>query len=220
MARGGVLRWVRALTLALVLLVSGCVGHGAAGGAAPPMALLVPLLLIAAVAVAPFVERPVATGRVAVLLLVGQGVLHVVLQVVAGSTVSGRPGGSMGYQGVAMTHAMAGGAAVTPYPVTLFTGAHLGMLLTHVVAAMVVGVWLAAGERAVWMLLEVAALPLVEVWRAVRDAARRLAATAGTALAVAGPVPTLRWDCGPFVRTPVWSAGSVLRRGPPRLDAA
>ena len=147
MAGYGVLRWVRALTLASVLLVSGLTGHGAAGGAAPPSALILPLFVIATVAVAPFLEGPVSARRVAALLLGGQGVLHVILQVVAGTTVSSQAGASMpASNGPAMTHVMVDGAAV-PYPVTVVTGAHLGMLLAHVAAAMAVGVWLAAGER-------------------------------------------------------------------------
>jgi len=219
MAGYGVLRWVRALTLASVLLVSGLTGHGAAGGAAPPSALILPLFLIATVAVAPFLEGPVSTRRVAALLLGGQGVLHVILQVVAGTAVSSQAGTSMpAAPGAGMTHVMAGGAAVLPYPVTVVTGAHLGMLLAHVGAAIAVGMWLAAGERALWALVEVAALPVVEAWRAVRDAARMLGATP---LAVVRRTSGLRWDSRRLgVRPAVWCVGCVSRRGPPRLSAA
>ncbi|NUR06424.1 MAG: hypothetical protein HOQ45_05385, partial [Nocardioidaceae bacterium] len=51
-----VLRWVRALTLAAVLLVSGVGGHVAADGRTPALGLLAALFLLAAVALAPLLE--------------------------------------------------------------------------------------------------------------------------------------------------------------------
>ena len=38
-------------------------------------------------------------------------------------------------------------------PLEFLSGAHLGMLVAHVGAALVVVLWLAAGERALWRLV-------------------------------------------------------------------
>ena len=62
------LRWARALTLASVMLCAGYSGHLAAGGAAPPGALLGPMLVVLTVAIAPFLEKPASAWRVAVLM--------------------------------------------------------------------------------------------------------------------------------------------------------
>jgi hypothetical protein len=69
-----------------------------------------------------------------------------------------------------MTHS--GAAAPHGFAMPLMSGGHLLMLLGHLAAAAVVGVWLAAGERALWMLLGIAARPMVEAWRTVAAVAR------------------------------------------------
>ena len=46
------------------------------------------------------------------------------------------------------------------------------MLLGHLAAAVVVGAWLVAGERALWTLLALTARPAVEAWRRVTEVLR------------------------------------------------
>ena len=79
------------------------------------------------------------------------------------------------------------------------------MLLVHLAAALVVGAWLAAGERAVWTVLTL-------IWRALLLPVLTLATpTAPTPAAVPAPVTSI---------LPRIVSGSVVRRGPPSLLAA
>ncbi len=211
MAGLAVLRWVRALLLASVMLVAGCSGHAVGGGGAPPVALLGPMLVVTMIAVAPFLDAPASTLRVAALVLVAQGVLHVVLQVVSGGTSSPVTMTSSGGDMAPMaTH-----GSMTSMQAA--SNAHLGMLLAHVAAALVVAAWLAAGERAAWTLVGVSLLLVTTTWCAVR------AAWWLTPVVLAGPrrqaVP-VRVDGRP-VRQSVWDGhGGTSRRGPPRGCAA
>jgi len=124
---GDVVRWTRALTLASVILVSGLAGHVSAAGSAPDRSLLLPVFVLTAAALAPFVRRPLSNTRTVLLLLAGQGVLHVVLQMLGGSAHhSGATGTAQ------LMHASAPEAA---FRLGVPTGAHLGMLLAHVAAA-------------------------------------------------------------------------------------
>ena len=154
------LRWARALTLASVMLCAGYSGHLAAGGAAPPGALLGPMLVVLTVAIAPFLETPASAWRVVVLMLAGQGLLHVALELV---------GSAAPMHGAPVTHTATGPGMAAMVPgvsssssstlsLLCLTGTHLTMLLAHFGAALVVALWLAAGERAAWTLVGVTAL--------------------------------------------------------------
>src|SRR4051812_44353921 len=88
MAGPAVLRWVRALLLASVMLAAGCSGHAVGGGGATPGALVGPMLVVTTIAVAPFLDAPASTLRVVMLVLAAQGVLHVALDVVSGGASS------------------------------------------------------------------------------------------------------------------------------------
>jgi hypothetical protein len=204
-----VLRWVRALTLASVLLGSGVAGHVAAGGFAPTASVLLPLFVLIAAAMVPLLKAPASTRRVTALLVVGQGVLHVLLQVLGGSAaVAADP---------LSTH-LGHGVAATPTDSSLVfvPGDHLAMLLAHVAAALVVGLWLAAGERAAWRLVSVAALPVVDAWITLRE----LSTTAAVALISPRPAALPSWSLESATRSSNWAGRGVSRRGPPRLIAA
>jgi hypothetical protein len=204
-----VLRWVRALTLAWVLLGSGVAGHVAAGGFAPTASVLLPLFVLIAAAMVPLLKAPASTRRVTALLVVGQGVLHVLLQVLGGSAaVAADP---------LSTH-LGHGVASTPTDSSLVfvPGDHLAMLLAHVAAALVVGLWLAAGERAAWRLVSVAALPVVDAWITLRE----LSTTAAVALISPRPAALPSWSLESATRSSSWAGQGVSRRGPPRLIAA
>jgi hypothetical protein len=94
---------------------------------------------------------------------------------------------------------------------SLLGGNHLIMLLTHLVAAIAVGVWLLAGERVLWTLLALTAGPVVNAWRLVRNVACFRAGS------VAGDSSRLLADWCPksVLRGSMWTAGVVSRRGPP-----
>ena len=94
---------------------------------------------------------------------------------------------------------------------SLMSGGHLVMLLAHLAAAVAVGVWLAAGERALWMLLALTARPLVDAWRTVTAVARGRVG----ALVVSCPRLQPGWGMRYVVRASVWTTGVVTRRGPP-----
>ena len=80
---GKVLRWMRALTLASVLVTTGLAGHTAADGAVPAPLLLAVLFVGATLVLAPVLGSPVSSLRVAVLVVGGQAILHACLSVLA-----------------------------------------------------------------------------------------------------------------------------------------
>ena len=214
-----VLRWVRALALASVLLGSAVAGHVAAGGFAPTATVLLPLFVLVAAALVPLLKAPASTRRVTALLVVGQGVLHVLLQVLGGSAAVEVAGHSIAAPGTVAadplsTH-LAHGVASTPTDssLVLVTGDHLAMLLAHVAAALVVGLWLAAGERAAWRLVSVAALPVVDAWITLRE----LSTTAAVGLIAPRLAVLPSWGPESATRLSSWAGRGVSRRGPPRL---
>jgi hypothetical protein len=220
MEGNAVLRWVRALTLASVMLASGLAGHLAAGGVAPATSLLLPVFVLLTAAIAPLLGAPASTPRVLVLLTAGQGLLHVVLQVLGGTTteVAGHSMLVPAGPGDAVTAHLLTHSAATPTGswIALLGGSHLGMLVAHAAAASVLGVWLAAGERAAWTVVAVAALPVVDAWIRLRELAR----AAAVAWAVPRQMALPRWSYEVAVRPSTWAGRGVSRRGPPRLQAA
>jgi predicted TIM-barrel enzyme len=73
----------------------------------------------------------------------------------------------------ASSHVMHHGAGASHgFVMSLMSGGHLVMLLAHLAAGIVVGLWLAAGERAFWTLVALTARPLVNAWRTVTAVAR------------------------------------------------
>jgi hypothetical protein len=213
-------RWVRALTLPSVLFASGLAGHAAAGGLAPVALVIVPLFVVTVVLVAPFAGAATSPARAVALLAGGQGLLHAALQqlggtaVTATTTMCGAPASGMAAMpsptgAHPMTHQC---AATSPgSTMSAMSGGHVAMLLAHLAAAVVVGAWLVAGERAFWTLLGLTARPVVDAWRTVREMFR-----GGDGTLVAS-CRRLRLDWGlPFaVHGSVWAAGVVTRRGPP-----
>ena len=216
MANYAMRRGMRVLTLPSVLFTSGLAGHVAGDGATPPGWVLVALYTLTVVAVAPFAGASLSPARVVALLIGGQGVLHAALQLggtFAATTVM--PGAAIGPAtgSAPASHLMMHhGAGASPGPVmSLMSGGHLVMLLAHLAAAVVVGAWLAAGERALWMLLALSARPLVDAWRTVTAVGR------GGVGALVVSCPRLQIGSGLrcAVSGRVWTVGVVARRGPP-----
>ena len=218
MTRDGVRRGTRILTLPSVLFTSGLAGHAFAGGVTPAASVLIPLFVLTVLGVAPFVAGGTSTARSVALLAGGQGLIHAALQVFGGTIMAG-PTGQGAASGVATGSApatahlmMHHGAEASHGPVmSLMGGGHLIMLLAHLAAGIVVGLWLAAGERAFWTLLALTARPLVNAWRTVTSLAR------GGICAVVITSPRLQagWGLRCVVRRSIWTVGVVSRRGPP-----
>jgi len=195
------LRWVRALTLASVMLAAGLSGHVAGGGTATPPSLLGPLLLVVSLAVAPFLGAPASVLRVVVLVLVAQAGLHVALSLI-GSTPAAEP--------------MTMGPGHTMPPPAQIVPAHLSMLAAHAAAALVVALWLAAGERAAWSLVAVVTLALADAWRVVCHVV-----TVPVAVVTVRRAPALAWTTPVTVSCSVWDGhGRLARRGPPYACAS
>jgi hypothetical protein len=224
MTSDAVLRWVRALTLASVLFTSGLAGHVAAGGVTPAASALVPLFVLTVLAVAAFAMAPISPARAVVLMVGGQGLLHAALQLFGGPRVTATiTMCGMGSEVDAVSsptgsHLMMHSGASAPhgFAMPLMTGGHLIMLFGHLAAALVVGLWLAAGERAFGAVLGLAARPVVNAWRMVAAVAR------GGLGGKVGNSPRLLpgWSRQCAVPGLVWAAGSVSRRGPPSCCVA
>jgi hypothetical protein len=216
MASDAALRGMRALTLPFVLFATGLAGHAAAGGVTPDASLLVPMFLLTVLAVVPFAGAPISPAWSMPLLVGGQGVLHAALQLLsgAGSTATTTMHGpSAGVSAPTSSH------LITHHPhaaashgdgMSLVGGGHLVMLLGHLAAAIAVALWLAAGERAVWMLLALTVRRAVDAWGTVTAAARGFGA-----VVVSRPRVQTGWKPRWVVRRSVWVTGVVARRGPP-----
>ena len=217
-----VLRWVRALTLASVLL-------GSASRQARGRGRVRPDRRGAASPVRPGrgrpgapPERPGFDPSVTALLVVGAGRAPRLLQVLGGSTAArGRrtlDRGARDSRGRPPLHAPGARCRLDAdrlSSLVLVTEDHLALLLAHVAAALAVGSWLAAGERAAWRLVSLAALPVVDAWITLRE----LATSAAVAL-VAATRPGCRPGASERDQVVVLGRPGGLRRGPPRLIAA
>jgi hypothetical protein len=215
-----VLRQVRLLTLPSVLFASGLAGHAAADGVTPDTSVLIPLFVLTVVLVAPFVGAPTRPARAVALLAGGQGLLHAALQLFGGTaapattTMCGAASHVAAMPSPTSSHMMMHqhcAAAAHGSALSGMSGGHLVMLLGHMAAALVVGAWLVAGERAFWTLLALTARPVSEAWRTVTEVLR-----VGVGAVVADCQRLqLGWGLPAVVRDSVWAAGVVPRRGPP-----
>lgn len=234
------LRWWRALVLAGVAFGLGLVAHVSAGGLVPGRLGLAILFVLTVTGCAAFLGRAAGTLRVTALVVGGQAFIHTVLTASSGhagdptrhpAVAAGTPGGEPQVAGADRSGSLhdiyergslargAGGQLVVPdwaqHLVDDLTGPHAAMAVAHVVAAALVGLWLAAGERALWALIRLSR-------HAVSGRVRQLSA----ALAVPVPVAPAglaqpRLDSGPSRRLhSVLLATTHSRRGPPALLTA
>ena len=228
MASDAVWRWLRAVTLPSILFTSGLVSHMAAGGAIPVAPVLVPLFALTAVAAAPFARAAITPAQAVALLVGGQGLLHGAFHMLGDSAVTvtttrcheaidaagSSPTGVHPMSSHLMTQA---GAAASPgFAVSPMSGGHMVMPLAHLAAVVVVGAWLAAGERAFWTLLIFAARPVADAWRTVRDTANDHL----RAVVVCSPLQTRGAPRRHATRSSVLSTSAVSRRGPPSYSFA
>ncbi|RYE78078.1 MAG: hypothetical protein EOO74_05870 [Myxococcales bacterium] len=143
---------VRALVLAGVITATGSVAHTSAGGLLPGAGWL-GYLFVTTLAVAALALREEApTWRLVALMCGGQALVHLFLSATAGHRhIPGQP----------------------DHHNLLDLTAHGPMMLAHLAAAAVVGLWLAAGERAVWDLIAVALGVLLRLPAAILPPRRR-----------------------------------------------
>jgi hypothetical protein len=232
---GGALRWTRALLLAVVAMGSGVIAHLTADGRLPGSAVLGLLFLICVAAAAALLGRPASTLRVVVMTVAGQTFVHGFLTALSGhrgdpplrrvvATPAPAPlptgrGRSGSYFDLVYAPAHQGAQPVLPAPVQHLmadlTGPHAVMALAHVAAAVIVGLWLAVGERALWLLVVLAADGARHV---VEAACSSYARVRGGSRELPAPLP-LRRD-GPLPWRRQVLDRIVVRRGPPLLPAA
>lgn len=197
---GAALRWSRALVLAAFAWALGTGAHAAGGEAPPPLPLPLLLLLlpVTAAALAPLLGRRLRTRSVIGLLVTGQAAIHGLLALSGSHSRAPHPAPS-GH------HRAAHQPAVEVFDHLL--AADPRMFIGHLVATMLVGWWLAAGERVVWSLVRAAGEPVASALRAL---------TAPRACLVQFAAPAARWQ-GDQARRPALRliGHSVVRRGPP-----
>ena len=228
------LRWPRALALAAVATTTGVAAHGYADGLLPSVPVLVAILAICTAGVATLLGGPASTLRVVLLTVGGQTFIHAALTMTAGhagdppaaatrppaptlpvDAGAGRRTGSLLDQYTAAQPAT-DTELVLPagvrHLVADMTGAHAPMMVVHLLAAALVGLWLAVGEQALWALVALAAGAAVP-----RLGLLLAAVLARPALPRPVPVAASR---PPVPPRPTVLARCVARRGPPALLAA
>jgi hypothetical protein len=171
--------------------------------------------------------RPATTTRIVALVVLGQTACHGLLSMTAGHAGEARatpsagavtdpgslPVGAGGRVGSLQDHYDAmvatpstGSALTIPDPAALVD--HLPMFLAHTAVAVLVGLWLAAGERAVWTLLSLVFTAVVAL----------LVSPSTVAVASRRVVPVRRRPA--TLPSLARVTRHVERRGPPALLAA
>lgn len=217
---GLVLRWVRALVLAAVVLPLGATAHGAAHGRLPSLGVMAGLLMLVAAMVTPLLRRELSATRVVGLVVGGQVFVHAVLTTVLATA---RPAATSGTAAAMPAHTHVSGlghgtqsaadASRAALAAAALPGGALGMVLAHLAAALVVGLWLAVGEHALWAVLRVAGDRVVAVLDTVLGVVPVGSAPHEVRLA--------RVERGDVDARSAWrGAGALGRRGPPVVFAS
>jgi hypothetical protein len=225
-ARPDSLLWWRAGIVSAMTFLVGAAGHVSTGGRLPSWFALAAMFAIGTAISAVVLTHPASARRIVALVVLGQTACHGLLSLTAGhagdavavaTTTPASPGslpvsdgarvGSLQDHYEAMVGTPSGGSALTlPDPVALLD--HLPMFLAHSLAAALVGLWLAAGERALWSLLAL------------------VFAAAVALLVMPAAVPVVARRSAPLRRRPATLPSlahvgrTVVRRGPPALLAA
>lgn len=230
---GAPLRWARAGVLATIVLIVSTLAHTSAGGDPPSGWGLLALMVITTSVLATVLSRPASRLRVVVLLAGGQAVQHAVMTVTTGHTTpeSARahvPHHKHGHHHVHadhhshLEHADASAVLAEAWLQHLqedLTGANLWMGVAHLIAAGVLGWWVATGEQALWSLLLLSATVPACALLLTRAAVLLRRAAWGTDEpdrdCAARPVGLWPEHVRPIGA--VLLSGAVLRRGPPEL---
>lgn len=177
-AAGGALRWSRAAAVAAVSVSTAVAAHLGAGGEPPAWELVVALLGVVTCAVGPLLRHPAGRRRVVLLVLGGETLMHLALRLgearSPGAAVPPAPALPMTGSMPGMDHvgAHGQGLATVAASVSAALGHDAVMTALHCTAAMAVGLWLAAGERAVWTLAALMVEPVRVAWLVLRTALR------------------------------------------------
>lgn len=226
-ARPDSLLWWRAGIVSAMTFLIGAVGHVSTGGLLPSWFALAAMFAVGTAICAVFLAHPASVRRIVALVVLGQTACHGLLSLTAGHTGhtgdaaaaprAPAPGGLPVSDGArvgslqdhyeAMVGTPSAGSGLTlPDPAALLD--HAPMFLAHTAVAVLVGLWLAAGERAVWALLTLVFSAVVALF------------------AVVLPVPLLARRRVVLRRRPATPPSLarvtriVVRRGPPALLAA
>jgi hypothetical protein len=203
---GWALRWLRAGVLATVALFTGVSAHASAGEALPATWTMLLGLAIVAMAVEPLLRGPASTRRVVSLLVAGEMFIHVALTLLTEVA----PRDSIAMAGM---HHPGGVSEVLPHLVADLSGRTALMIDAHLAAMVVVGLWLAAGERALWTLLSLAVRPFSDALQRLLDASSGVLTPVWN---IEGALPVrIETSRRPIHETP--TARRVTRRGPPAL---
>jgi hypothetical protein len=167
--------WARAFAAGSIAFLLGVVGHVMAAGLLPGPLFLTALLAMSVLLSVPVLNRPVGRLRLVALMVGGQTVIHLVLSVTSGhagdrAATSSAATGPTGLRSLPVVDGHRVGSLQDAYQgmsgqpsslaPTLPVGhlindmsAHAPMMTAHLVAAALVGLWLARGERCLWTVL-------------------------------------------------------------------
>jgi hypothetical protein len=226
---GPVLRGLRAGLLAGATLWVACWAHASADGNLPGWFGLATLWLLGTAVAAALLARPASYARVLTLVVAGQFGLHLLLALMAGhgprpptsaaasyyesTSMLAEPGSSaVGHAG-GDAGALTSGLGALVGELTSTEG--LRMTAAHLVAASVVGVWLATGERVLWFCLR----RIAYATRAgLAGALRRILETAALSLRPEPVVEPGWFDRAVDLRMVDWLTAAP-RRGPPVVSS-
>ena len=237
---GPSLRWSRAVILATVCLGSGSIAHRLANGLMPgPVAMLV-LYLSCVVLAGALLGRPASALRIVILLMMGQTFIHGALTAMSGhrgdpplkvvarvptplpmsALESRRPRVGSFYDQVYATRVGAGRTElVLPAPVQHIladlTGPHAAMAVAHLVAAGIVGLWLARGESCLWSVMVLMAGGAGKQVRLLLHVHGQLLTRLGLVAQVPAGLPATSRRPTLTPRRSLMLARRVSRRGPP-----
>jgi hypothetical protein len=217
--------WARASVVGTLAFLLGVAGHVMADGLLPGPLFLAGLLAFSVLLGVPMLNRPAGPVRLVALLVGGQTFIHLVLSVAAGhagdaATSSGSTAGATGlrtlptvdghrvgslqdaYQGMS-GHASATAPALPVGHLINDLSAHAPMMVVHLAAAALVGLWLARGEACLWTILALTG--------------RRIVAAVLLVVPVDRPrsLPAAAADRVLAVARSLWLVRPDSRRGPP-----
>jgi hypothetical protein len=221
------LRWSRACVLAVVAVTTSATAHAVAGGRLPQLWTLVLAGAVVAAVAEPLLRRPASTRRVLVLLAGAEACAHLLLTVTAGfgpghprpalmPATAAIPGmaGMGGMEHLTGTSVVDAGVSTGgPLAALGLSGQDVLMTDAHLAAVVLIGFWLAAGERALWTVLALTLRPVTDAVGTLLVLLRS-AWDAVSAADVTVRVPVEDGDRRPPCSTP--AARSISHRGPPR----
>lgn len=147
------LRWVRAAVLAAVAGLVGLSGHVFAGGLLPNFWLLALIYVVGVAASAGPLGQPASTARILTLAVAGQFGTHMALSITGGHR--DQPAVGLHDLGIGRVAAEFQGLLIDAL------GEHGLMTFVHLLASILVGLWLALGEQTLWGLLALVCHALV-----------------------------------------------------------